>query len=138
MRPVIATIAVSTYLFRIYPVQDIVSEIFFKNVCHSQVILQAAVTVPRTSMMSFFYLCCGLPLLLFPAFIHLIIVFQPVRVIYVSVYTYINLDRSFNILYLIYFIKVIILIQRNQISCNFTFKYLYTNQISVFTGSFLK
>ena len=105
--------------------------------CHSQVILQAVVTVPMTSMMSFSYLSCGLPLLLFPAIIHLIMVFQHVRVIYLSVYIYINLDRCFNSFYLIYFIKHIILIQRNQISSKFTFKYLYTNQISVFTRSFL-
>ena len=74
----------------------------------------------------------------FPAIVHLKIVFQPVRVVYVSVYTYINLDPCFNILYLIYFIKHIIIIQRNQISSNFAFKYLYTNQISVFIRSFLK
>ena len=79
-------------LYSVYPVQDIVAQTFFKNLCHSQVIIKAAVTVPRTSMMSFSCLCCGLLLLLFPAIIHLRIVFQPVRVIYVSAYTYINLN----------------------------------------------
>ena len=128
--------SVCTSFFRISYLGHCFPNLFLKNLCHSQVILQAVVTVPMTSMMSFSYLCCGLPLLHFPAIIHLIIVFQPVRVIYLSVYIYINLDRCFNSFYIIYFIKHI-LIQRKQISSKFTFKYLYTNQISVFTRSFL-
>ena len=120
-----------------YPVQDIVSKTyFFKSMsfssystsrCHRSEDIHGVLLLSLLRLASAF----------FPANIHLIIVFQPVRVIYVSVYTYINLDRCFNSFYLIYFIKHIILNQRNQISSNLTFKYLYTNQISVFTRSFL-
>ena len=54
---------VCIYLFIQYIPFRTLFHFFFLYLCHSHVILQAAVTVPRTSMMSFSYLFCGLPLL---------------------------------------------------------------------------